>query len=49
MSLGTIIFLVIIIGLVFYLIAIYNGLVTSRNQFKTPLRRSMCSCSVVMI
>jgi len=34
MSLGTIIFLVIIIGLVFYLIAIYNGLVTSRNQFK---------------
>ena len=34
MSLGTIIFLIIIIGAVFYLIAIYNGLVTARNQFK---------------
>ena len=34
MNLGTIIFLVIIFGAVFYIIAIYNGLVTARNQFK---------------
>ena len=34
MSIGTIIFLLIIIGAVLYLIAIYNGLVTARNQFK---------------
>ncbi|MGH8119513.1 MAG: LemA family protein [Gammaproteobacteria bacterium] len=34
MNLGTIIFLVIIFGVVFYIIAIYNGLVTARNQFK---------------
>ena len=34
MSLGTIIILVIILGVVFYFIAIYNGLVTARNQFK---------------
>jgi len=34
MNLGTIIFLVIIIGAVFFIIAIYNGLVTARNQFK---------------
>ena len=34
MGLGTIIFLVIIFGEVFYVIAIYNGLVTARNQFK---------------
>jgi LemA protein len=34
MHLGTIIFLVIIFGAVFYVIAIYNGLVTARNQFK---------------
>ena len=33
MGLGTIIFLVIIFGAVFF-IAIYNGLVTARNQFK---------------
>ena len=34
MNIGTIIFLVIIFGAVFYIIAIYNGLVTARNQFK---------------
>ncbi len=34
MDIGTIIFLVVVIGLVFYVIAIYNGLITSRNQFK---------------
>ena len=34
MNLGTIIFLAIIFGAVFYIIAIYNGLVTARNQFK---------------
>ena len=34
MSIGTIIFLLIIIGAVLFLIAIYNGLVTARNQFK---------------
>ena len=34
MNLGTIIFLVILFGAVFYFIAIYNGLVTARNQFK---------------
>ena len=34
MSLGTMIFLAIIVGLVFYLIAIYNGLVAARNRFK---------------
>ena len=34
MSLGAIIFLVIILGAVFFVIAIYNGLVTARNQFK---------------
>ena len=34
MNIGTIIFLVIIFGAVFYIIAIYNSLVTARNQFK---------------
>ena len=34
MDIGTIVFWVIIIGVVGYVIAIYNGLVTSRNQFK---------------
>jgi len=34
MDIGTIIFLVVVIGAIFYVIAIYNGLVTSRNQFK---------------
>ena len=34
MNIGTIIFLIIIVGAVFYLIAIYNGLVSARNQFK---------------
>ena len=34
MGIGTIIFLVVIIGAIGYLIAIYNGLVRGRNQFK---------------
>jgi LemA protein len=34
MTIGTIVFLVIIVGAVFYVISIYNGLVTARNQFK---------------
>ncbi len=34
MDIGTIIFLVVIVGLVLYLIAIYNGLVRGRNAFK---------------
>jgi LemA protein len=34
MSIGSIIFLVILVGVVFWAIAIYNGLVVARNQFK---------------
>lgn len=34
MSIGLIVFLVIIIGVIGYLVAIYNGLVRGRNQFK---------------
>ena len=34
MDIGTIIFLVIVIGAIFYAISIYNGLITARNQFK---------------
>ena len=34
MSIGLIVFLLIIIGVVGYLVAIYNGLVRGRNQFK---------------
>jgi len=34
MGIGTIIFLVVIIGAAGYLVAIYNGLVRGRNQFK---------------
>ncbi|MBM2829634.1 MAG: LemA family protein [Gammaproteobacteria bacterium] len=34
MGIGTTIFLAVVIGAIFYGIAIYNGLVTSRNQFK---------------
>jgi LemA protein len=34
MGIGTIIFLIILIGVIGYLIAIYNGLVRGRNQFK---------------
>ena len=34
MGIGTIIFLVVIIGAAGYLVAIYNGLVKGRNQFK---------------
>src|SRR3990172_9776776 len=34
MGIGTVIFLVVIIGAIGYLIAIYNGLVRGRNQFK---------------
>jgi LemA protein len=34
MGIGTIVFLVILIGVIGYLIAIYNGLVRGRNQFK---------------
>lgn len=34
MDIGTIIFLVVIIGLIGYVVGIYNGLVRGRNQFK---------------
>lgn len=34
MSIGTIVFLVLIIGAILYVIGIYNGLVSARNQFK---------------
>ena len=34
MDIGTIIFWGVIIGVIGYVIAIYNGLITSRNQFK---------------
>ena len=34
MEIGSIIFWLVIIGVIVYIIAIYNGLVTARNQFK---------------
>ena len=34
MDIGTIIFWGVIIGVIGYVIVIYNGLITSRNQFK---------------
>ncbi len=34
MDIGTIIFWVIIIAAIFFIVSIYNGLVTARNQFK---------------
>jgi LemA protein len=34
MDVGTIVFLVIVVGVALYIISIYNGLITARNQFK---------------
>ncbi len=34
MSVGTMVFWVVVVGLVLYVISIYNGLVSARNQFK---------------
>ncbi len=42
----TVIGLIVIAVIVFYLVFIYNRLVSLRNQFKTGLPRLMFNCSV---